>query len=100
MLEVPELVAELQVQGPECGISQQEVQRAQNEVSRAEADHAAVHSNALRLKQASTARPGLIAEQELDDAEAKDRATEAQVEAAKSALAAAQTATGSFPSQQ
>jgi RND family efflux transporter MFP subunit len=69
--------------------SQQEVQRAQNEVSRAEADHAAVHSNALRLKQASTARPGLIAEQELDDAEAKDRATEAQIEAAKSALAAA-----------
>jgi RND family efflux transporter MFP subunit len=89
VLEVPELVAELQGAGAGVRHSQQEVQRAQNEVSRAEADHAAVHSNALRLKQASTARPGLIAEQELDDAEAKDRATEAQIEAAKSALAAA-----------
>jgi RND family efflux transporter MFP subunit len=89
VLEVPELVAELQGAGAGVRHSQQEVQRAQNEVSRAEADHAAVHSNALRLKQASTARPGLIAEQELDDAEAKDRATEAQIEAAKSALAGA-----------
>ena len=89
VLEVPELVAELLGAGAGVRHSQQEVQRAQNEVSRAEADHAAVHSNALRLKQASTARPGLIAEQELDDAEAKDRATQAQVEAAKSALAGA-----------
>jgi RND family efflux transporter MFP subunit len=89
VLEIPELVAELQGAGAGVRHSQQEVQRAQNEVSRAEADHAALHSNALRLKQASTARPGLIAEQELDDAEAKDRATEAQVEAAKSALAGA-----------
>jgi multidrug resistance efflux pump len=40
------------------------------------------------LKQASEARPGLIAEQELDDATAKDRSAEAQVDAAKSALAA------------
>jgi RND family efflux transporter MFP subunit len=87
VLEVPELVAELLGAGAGVRHSQQEVQRAQNEVARAEADHAAVHSNALRLKQASTARPGLIAEQELDDVEAKDRATEAQVEAAKSALA-------------
>jgi RND family efflux transporter MFP subunit len=89
VLEVPELVAELQGAGAGVRHSQQEVQRAQNEVARAQADHAAVHSNALRLKQASTARPGLIAEQELDDAEAKDRATQAQVEAAKSALAGA-----------
>ena len=33
--------------------------------------------------------PGLVAQQELDDAEAKDRAAEAQVESAKSALSAA-----------
>ena len=48
-----------------------------------------MHAAATRLKQASEARPGLIAEQELDDATAKDRSTEAQVESAKSALAAA-----------
>jgi RND family efflux transporter MFP subunit len=89
VLEVPELAA--QVQGADAGVrhSQDEIVRAQNEVARAEADHEALHAAAIRLKQASQARPGLVAAQELDDALAKDRAAEAQVEAAKSALSAA-----------
>ncbi len=69
--------------------SQEEITHAQNEVSRAEADHDALHAAAARLKQASDTRPGLVAEQELDDATSKDRSAEAQVEAAKSALSAA-----------
>lgn len=89
VLEVPELVAELQGAGAGVRHSREEIQRAQNEVARAEANHAALHSNAVRLEQASKARPGLIAQQELDDAQAKDRASQAQIEAAKSALAAA-----------
>jgi len=89
LLEVPELAA--QVQGADAGIrrSQDDIVRAQNEVARDEAAHAALHANAQRLKQAAETRPGLVAQQELDDAEAKDRAAEAQVEAAKSALSAA-----------
>jgi RND family efflux transporter MFP subunit len=89
VLEVPELMAQLQ--GAEAAVrhSQEEVMRAQNEVARDEAQHAALHANCHRLEQAATARPGLIAQQELDDAEAKDRASEAQVESAKSALSAA-----------
>ncbi len=89
VLEVPELAA--QVQGADAGVrhSRDEIVRAQNEVARDEADHAALHAAAIRLKQASEARPGLIAEQELDNALAKDTAAEAQVEAAKSALSAA-----------
>jgi RND family efflux transporter MFP subunit len=88
VLEIPELSAELQ--GASAGVrhSQEEITRAQNEVSRVEADHVALHDAAARLKQASEARPGLIAEQELDDATAKDRAAEAQIEGAKSALSA------------
>ena len=89
ILEVPELVAELQGAGAGVRHSQQEIKREQNEVERAEAQHAALHANAQRLEQADKARPGLIAQQELDDAEAKDRAAEAQVESAKSALSAA-----------
>jgi RND family efflux transporter MFP subunit len=88
VLEIPELMAELQSASAGVRHSQEEITRAQNEVARAEADHAALHAAATRLKQASEARPGLIAEQELDDASAKDRSTEAQVDAAKSALAA------------
>ena len=90
VLEVPELMAQLQ--GTAAGVrhSQQEVIRARNEVARDEAQHVALHANSLRLQQASTARPGLIAQQELDDAQAKDQASEAQVDSAKSALAAAE----------
>jgi RND family efflux transporter MFP subunit len=79
-----------QLQAASAGVrhSQDEITHAQDEVSRAEADHAALHAAATRLRQASEARPGLIAEQELDDATAKDRSTEAQVQSAKSALSA------------
>lgn len=88
VLEIPELTAQLQSASANVRHSQEEISRAQNDVARADADHAALHAAATRLKQASDARPGLIAEQELDDATAKDRSSEAQVDAAKSALAA------------
>ena len=88
VLEIPELVAQLQAASAGERHIQEEITHAQNEVSRAEADHAALHAAATRLKQASAARPGLIAEQELDDAVAKDRSSAAQVESAKSALSA------------
>jgi len=87
-LEVPELVAQEQAASAGVRHSQEEISRAQNDVARAEADHAALHAAATRLKQASEARPGLIAEQELDDTTAKDRSSQAQVDAAKSALSA------------
>ena len=89
VLEVPELMAQLQGAGAAVRHSQQEVIRAQNNLSRDEAQHAALHANAQRLDDANRARPGLIAQQELDDAQAKDRASEAQIEAAKAALSAA-----------
>jgi len=89
VLEVPELVAELQGAGAGVRHSQQEIERAQNEVARNQAQFEALHANAARLAQASKARPGLVAQQELDDAESKDRAAQAQVESSKSALSAA-----------
>jgi len=87
-LDVPELTA--QVQGADAGVrqTQDQIIRAKSEVLRAEANYAAFHSAAERLQKASDARPGLIAEQELDDAQAKDRVAAAQVDSAKSALSA------------
>ena len=90
ILEVPELKAELQQTEFQLQQSKEEIAQAQNGVSRAEAEHSALHAASERLKQASEGRPGLIAQQELDDAQAKDLSSEAQVDAAKSALAAAQ----------
>jgi RND family efflux transporter MFP subunit len=89
VLEIPELVAQVDEARAAVHHAEEEIQRAHSEVSRAEADGVALHANAQRLEQTDKARPGLIAQQELDDATAKDRASQAQVDAAKSALAAA-----------
>jgi RND family efflux transporter MFP subunit len=98
VLEVPELKAELQQTVFQLQQTKEEITRAQHEINRAEAEHAALHAASERLKQAAAGRPGLIAQQELDDAEAKDLASEAQVDAAKSAMAAAQEHTGAAQS--
>jgi RND family efflux transporter MFP subunit len=87
ILEVPELSA--QVAGAKADIRRYEdaVRRSQSEIERAESTHTAYHSAYSRLKQASESRPGLIAEQELDDSMAKDKETGAQIESARAALA-------------
>ena len=89
VLEVPELGAQLKGTLSEVEHSKDEITRAQNDVTRAESNHFALHSDYERLKKAAAAQPGLIAQQELDDAQAKDEAAEAQIDAAKSALAGA-----------
>jgi RND family efflux transporter MFP subunit len=89
ILEVPELDAQLQ--GAEAAIrrSQDAIRRAQGDLKRAESLHQATHLDYTRLKQASDARPGLIAEQELDNAQAKDREGEAQISADEAAFSEA-----------
>ena len=91
ILEVPELSA--QVAGAEADIQryQDAVRRSESEIQRAESTYAAYHAAYSRLKQASESRPGLIAEQELDDSMAKDKETEAQTESARAALAESQS---------
>ncbi len=89
VLEIPELVAQVDEAKASVHQAEEEIQRAQSMVYRAEADNVALHANAVRLVNTDKARPGLIAQQELDDATAKDRSSQAQVDAAKSALAAA-----------
>jgi RND family efflux transporter MFP subunit len=94
VLEVPELKAQLQQTVFQMQQSNEEIVRAQHEINRAEAIHAAVHAQSERLKQAAESQPGLIAQQELDDALAKDLSSGAQVDAAKSAMAAAKQHAG------
>ena len=89
ILEVPELNAQLKGTVSQFGRSKDEITRAQHEVARAESEHSAVHADYLRLLQASTAQPGLIAQQELDNAQSKDLSTAAQIDAAKATLSGA-----------
>ena len=84
VLEIPELVAQVDEAKAETHHAEEEIQRAQSEVLRAQADNVALHSNAERLVNTDKVQPGLIAQQELDDATAKDRASQALVDAAKS----------------
>lgn len=90
VLEVPELRAQLQGTVSEVAHSADEIRRAQHEVQRAEATHAALQADYQRLLDTSKAQPGLVAQQELDDAQAKDLSSAAAVDAAKAALDAAQ----------
>jgi len=90
ILEVPELQDELNQVAASMRQSEQEVERAQHELKRAEADYTVAHLSFSRLESVSKARPELIAQQEVDDAQGKDAAADAQVAAAKSGLAAAQ----------
>ncbi len=90
VLDVPELKAQLEETAFELKQSQEEIARAEHELKSAEALNSALHAQSVRLQQAAATRPGLIAQQELDDAQAKDLSSQAQVDAAKSAMAAAQ----------
>ncbi|MGP8253287.1 MAG: efflux RND transporter periplasmic adaptor subunit [Terracidiphilus sp.] len=90
ILEVPELRAQLEQSNFEVKQSQEEINRAQREIARTEAVNFALHAEAERLTAAAATRPGLIAQQELDDAQSSDLSSQAQVDAAKAAMAAAQ----------
>ena len=87
---------EAQVQGATAGVRQtrEQITRAKSEVQQAQANYDALHAQSQRLQQAAKAQPGLIAQQELDDATAKDQAAAAQVDAAKSALSATEQQLG------
>jgi RND family efflux transporter MFP subunit len=93
-LDVPELVA--QEQGASAGVrqTQEQITQSRSELLRAQAQAGALKAAADRLRQASAAQPGLIAQQELDDANARDRAAEEQVDAARSSLQATQQQLG------
>ncbi|MFZ0746312.1 MAG: efflux RND transporter periplasmic adaptor subunit [Terracidiphilus sp.] len=90
VLEVPELKAQLQGTVFQMQQTKDDLLRTQHEIERAEALHAALHADYERLLETSKAQPGLIAQQELDDAQGKDLSSEAQVDAAKAAASAAE----------
>jgi len=90
-LEIPELEVQLTQDAALIKSAGDQVMRAKNEIGRIEAQHKVYHLQADRLKGVVEKQPGLVAQQEIDDAVGKDLAAESQVEAAKSALETAQS---------
>ena len=91
VLEIPELEMQLQQDAASIKNLQERVTHAQHEQSRVEAQHTVYHLQYTRLKGVADKTPGLVAQQEVDDAQGKDMAAEAQVEAAISAVESAQS---------
>jgi RND family efflux transporter MFP subunit len=93
-LEVPELNAQVAGSQAQVRHSQSEIERAQSGVDLARANYTALHAAYTRLAEAAKRRPGLVAEQEIDDARAKDQDAEAKISVARSALEAAKEQLG------
>jgi RND family efflux transporter MFP subunit len=85
-LEIPEMGADLQHASASVDQAQAETARARDELQRAQSAHQMTHLSFQRLSGVAAQRPGLIAQQEIDDAQSKDLVSEAQVASAKSAL--------------
>src|SRR5215813_5010452 len=90
LIEVPEMADDQARAQSMLNRSQAEVARAKDELERAESAHRVAHLSFTRLSEVAKQRAGLIALQEIDDAQSKDLQTEAQVNAAKSSIAAAE----------
>ncbi len=90
VLEIPEMTEDLAQASAAEKRSEAEVVRARGELERAESAHANAHLSYTRLAAVIRSRPNLVAQQEIDDAMARDRVSEAQISAAKAALTAAE----------
>ena len=91
VLDIPELRLVVEQDAAAIQSAADQVSHAQHEVSRIKAQHEVYHLQYTRLQGVMDTRPGLVAQQELDDAQGKDLAAEAQVEAGMAALQAAQS---------
>jgi RND family efflux transporter MFP subunit len=87
-LEIPELADEVQQADAGVAASEAEVTRAASEVTRAESAHDIAHVTAARLNGVSKSQPGLVAQEEIDQATGRDKVAEAQLATANAALGA------------
>ena len=92
MLEIPELEAQLQQDEAAVKNASDRVATARHELTRGEAQHRVAHLQYDRLANVAKTKSGLVAQQEIDDAQGKDLASESAVEAAKSTLDGAESA--------
>ncbi len=90
-LEIPEL--QLQVKEDDATVKNATAQipHARDELNRVEAQHNVLQLQFQRLDSVAKSRPGLVAQQEVDESEGKALASAAQVEAAKSNLQSAES---------
>jgi RND family efflux transporter MFP subunit len=89
-LEAPEMAQELAQADATLKRAQIDVERARSEVTRSEAQARIRRVSFDRLSSVLEARPNLVAQQEIDDANARVQDGDAQLSAARAALTAAE----------
>jgi RND family efflux transporter MFP subunit len=89
-LEIPEMADDIVRARASARLSDANVDRARDELKRAQAAHEGSHLIYTRLAAVVKSRPNLVAQQEIDEAMAKDQMNEAQVSAGMAALTAAE----------
>jgi len=88
-IEIPEMQDDITRAQATIDQAEAEVTGARDEVRRAESSHDIAHLSYQRLAGVVQERPGLVAQQEIDDAHSRDLGAEAQLAGANSKLAAA-----------
>jgi RND family efflux transporter MFP subunit len=91
ILEIPELEAQLQEDQAEIKNATNQISRAQHELYRYQAQYNALHLQYTRLNGVFQSQPGIVAQQEVDDAQGRDLAASSQVDAGQAALEASQS---------
>jgi RND family efflux transporter MFP subunit len=91
VLEIPELQAQLDEDQADIKNASNQVVRAQHDLARYQAQYKALHLEYTRLNGVFQTQPGIVAQQEVDDSQAKDLAASSQVDAGQAALEAAQS---------
>ena len=88
-IEIPEMQDDLTRAHATMDQAEAEVTGARDDIRRAESMHEIAHLSYQRLAGVVKERPGLVAQQEIDDAHSRDGVAEAQLAGANSHLAAA-----------
>ncbi len=91
VLEIPELQLQLAEDDAAIKNARDQATLAQHELDRVQANRDVLHLQYDRLNGVAKSKPGLVAQQEVDDAQGKDLAAEAQVEGSKSHLQGAES---------
>jgi RND family efflux transporter MFP subunit len=86
ILEIPEMADDRTRAQAGVDRSQAEVARARDQIQQAQSAHEIAHLSYTRLAEVFKQKPGLVAQQEIDDAHSKDLVSEAQLSAARSNL--------------
>lgn len=91
-LEIPELEQQLEADQATVHRSESDLQRASEELNRANSSYKVAHLTYTRLQGVQKSQPGLISQEDIDVSEGKDVEANAGVSASKDALAAAEQA--------